>query len=93
VWNRYWTYPDSRSKPLARQFGQFFVVNVSGIVIRAPLIAVTHQPLARLTARVVPALADGAARWGKNLALGLAVGIVMFWNFFVNRYWTYSDVD
>jgi putative flippase GtrA len=41
----------------------------------------------------VPALVANAGRWGKNLALALAVGIVMFWNFFVNRYWTYSDVD
>jgi putative flippase GtrA len=93
LWNRYWTYPDSRSKPLGRQFFQFFVVNVSGIVIRAPLIALTHRPLARLTARLVSALVANAGRWGKNLALALAVGIVMFWNFFVNRYWTYSDVD
>ena len=22
-----------------------------------------------------------------------AVAVVLFWNFFVNRYWTYSDVD
>ena len=29
----------------------------------------------------------------KNLTLALAVGIVMLWNFFVNRYWTYNDVD
>ncbi|MBN1177581.1 MAG: GtrA family protein [Anaerolineae bacterium] len=92
IWNRYWTYPDSRSKPLGRQFVQFFVVNVSGIVIRAPLIALTHRPLAGLVERFLPPLAANAARWGKNLALALAVGIVMFWNFFINRYWTYSDV-
>jgi putative flippase GtrA len=29
----------------------------------------------------------------KNFTLALAVGIVMLWNFFVNRYWTYNDVD
>jgi len=23
----------------------------------------------------------------------VAVGVVMLWNFFVNRYWTYNDVD
>jgi putative flippase GtrA len=93
IWNRYWTYPDSRSKPLGRQFVQFFIVNVSGIVIRAPLIALTHRPFARLVERFVPALAGNAGLWGKNLALALAVGIVMFWNYFVNRYWTYSDVE
>jgi putative flippase GtrA len=23
----------------------------------------------------------------------VATVVVLFWNFFVNRYWTYSDVD
>jgi putative flippase GtrA len=30
---------------------------------------------------------------GENLTLAIAVLIVLFWNFFVNRYWTYSDVE
>ncbi len=30
---------------------------------------------------------------GDNLAVAFAVGIVMFWNFFINRYWTYNDVE
>jgi putative flippase GtrA len=29
---------------------------------------------------------------GRNLALALAVIAVLFWNFFINRIWTYSDV-
>jgi putative flippase GtrA len=28
----------------------------------------------------------------KNITLAIAVIVVMFWNFFVNRYWTYNDV-
>ena len=28
-----------------------------------------------------------------NFTLAVAVVIVMFWNFFANRYWTYGDVD
>ena len=28
----------------------------------------------------------------KNLALAGAIGIVMIWNFFINRIWTYNDV-
>jgi len=28
-----------------------------------------------------------------NFTLAVAVVIVMFWNFFANRYWTYSDVE
>jgi putative flippase GtrA len=29
----------------------------------------------------------------RNVTLAIAVGIVMLWNFFMNRYWTYNDVD
>ncbi len=92
VWNRYWTYPDSRSKPLPTQFVQFFVVNALGIVIRVPIIKLTRGPLARLTENLMGLGAETAKVIGYNLALALAVVIVMFWNFFVNRFWTYSDV-
>jgi putative flippase GtrA len=92
TWNRYWTYPDSRSKSLWRQFMMFFIVNVSAIVIRLPIIWLTEPIFARFAAQI-PALADSAERIGANMALALAVGIVLFWNFFINRYWTYSDVD
>ena len=27
IWNRYWTYPESRSRPLVSQLGMFFLVN------------------------------------------------------------------
>ena len=37
VLNRYWTYPDSRSKPLVHQLGMFFLVNSIGIAIRIPI--------------------------------------------------------
>ena len=34
----------------------------------------------------------GAEFLARNLTLAIAVGIVMLWNFFVNRRWTYKDV-
>lgn len=94
TWNRYWTYPDSRSKSFRRQFTQFFVVSVIGIAIRVPIVAVTHFWFEDLLLWIWPAMeADLAVLLGDNLAVALAVGLVMFWNFFVNRYWTYNDVD
>lgn len=90
-WNRYWTYPDSRSKSLRRQFVQFVLVSLAGIIIRVPLMAFTNPPFIRLAA-MAHMLAPYATRLGGNMALALAVVVVMFWNFFVNRYWTYSDV-
>jgi putative flippase GtrA len=93
LWNRYWTYPDSRSRPLHRQLGMFFIVNVAGIAIRLPILKFGEPPLIslfqnlNLSASITP---DFLAR---NLTLAIAVGIVMLWNFFVNRYWTYNDVS
>jgi putative flippase GtrA len=91
-WNRFWTYPDSRSKPIVQQFFQFFIVNALGIVIRLPIIALLRQPFGSVAGQVVVLEAEQAETLGNNLALALAVFIVMFWNFFVNRFWTYSDV-
>jgi putative flippase GtrA len=92
VWNRYWTYPDSRSKSMRRQLAMFMVVSVAGIMLRLPLIAFTHRPFVRLVQKA-PLLVNYAERIGENMALALSVLAVMFWNFFVNRYWTYNDVE
>jgi putative flippase GtrA len=93
LWNRYWTYPDSRSKSFRRQFAQFWVVSVTGILIRVPIITFTHQAFTQMIVLAMPTLSPLSVRLGKNLALVLSVLVVMFWNFFVNRYWTYSDVN
>lgn len=92
LWNRYWTYPDSRDKSPRRQFAMFFVVSLVGILIRVPIITFLHGPLTRLVS-VVPLFEPYAVRLGDNLALAVAVVVVMFWNFFANRYWTYNDVE
>lgn len=39
----------------------------------------------------VRALAEG--RMGSLVTQMIAMIVVMFWNFFANRYWTYNDVD
>jgi putative flippase GtrA len=93
TWNRFWTYPDSRSKPLVRQFIQFVVVNATALIIRWPIVTFTFEPFAELVRWLIPAWEPYSLRLGKNLALALAVGIALFWNFFVNRYWTYNDVS
>lgn len=91
VWNRYWTYPDSRSKSLRRQFAQFFLVNLSGLIIRYPIVRFGEAPMQGLV-EAVGVTGSLGERLAANLIVAVAVGIVMFWNFFVNRYWTYSDV-
>jgi putative flippase GtrA len=92
LWNRYWTYPDSRSRPLARQLAMFFIVNVAGIGIRLPILHFCEPPILRIIERLsLDIFTPGFM--AKNFTLAVAVGVVMLWNFFVNRYWTYNDID
>jgi putative flippase GtrA len=95
LWNRFWTYPDSRSKAVSHQIIQFAVVSVMGLAIRTPLFAVLENPLRQLFQDLhFPGLNYfDPVFLGHNMALAIAVIVVMFWNFFVNRFWTYSDVD
>ena len=93
VWNRYWTYPDSRSHPIARQLVMFFSVNIAGVAIRIPILHYVEPPLIGLLDGINLNNSLSSEFVAKNLTLAVAVGIVMLWNFFVNRYWTYNDVD
>jgi putative flippase GtrA len=91
LWNRYWTYPDSRSKKTRWQLIQFAIISMIGLAIRTPLFAFLADRLSALIRlSQFPIDADFL---GHNLALAIAVVVVMFWNFFANRYWTYNDVD
>jgi len=93
IWNRFWTYPESRSRPLLHQLGMFFLVNLAGIAIRIPILHYLEPPLLRFFEGIFHTSYNTAEFYAKNLTLAAAVGIVMLWNFFVNRYWTYNDVD
>lgn len=94
IWNRYWTYPDSRSKPLSKQLAMFFVVNTAGVAIRIPILRFVEPPLENLFNQQSLTFGNFPAQvLAKNFTLAIAVGIVLLWNFFVNRYWTYNDVD
>ncbi len=94
TWNRYWTYPDSRSKPINRQLFEFLVVNIAGLLIRLPILAFVDPLIYKLTS-MLPIISTrfDVQFISHNLTLAFAVIIVMFWNFFVNRYWTYGDVE
>ena len=95
IWNRFWTYPDSRSKPISRQLVTFFLVNLVGLAIRTPVFTSLEEPFRNLFTRFsfIPIGILTADRLGYTFALGVAVVVVMFWNFFINRVWTYNDVE
>lgn len=97
ILNRNWTYPDSRSKPIVRQLMEFSLVSIGGLIIRIPTLAflepIIYKWITALALAIIPSVSLPLDVISKNLTLGITILIVLFWNFFINRYWTYSDVD
>jgi putative flippase GtrA len=90
LWNYFWLYPEAREANQAQKITKFFIVSVAGLAIGLPVYSVALFVAKGLVA------ATGLASWSFNLAMYLAqvcrVGVLLFWNFFVNRYWTYREV-
>lgn len=99
IWNRVWTYPDSRSKPLANQLGQFFLINGIGILVRTPIILLSEKVLFGILNGLFSDVVFPFTKFltieriAENLAVVVAIFIVLLWNFFANRLWTYNDVE
>jgi putative flippase GtrA len=97
-WNRYWTYPDSRSRSIQQQLVQFALVSISGWTGRTIWISFAKPFFEKFAANLAiqynfPIDDVNAALIGGMIAILLGIFVVMIWNFFVNRYWTYNDVD
>lgn len=87
--NRYWTYPDSRSKRRRIQLLQFGMVSIIGLVINNLILFLLQHPFdVLLRAAHAP-----AGLGGYIPAKMVATVVVLFWNFFINRFWTYNDID
>ena len=82
TWNRLWTFPESRSRRKRHQLVQFTLVNVIGLGINNVIVV-------GLEAVFTQYIADP---WDYNLAKFIAIGVVLFWNFGVNRLWTYRGL-
>jgi putative flippase GtrA len=93
IFNRYWTYPDSRSKPLAHQAIQFSLISLIGMGIRLIMFALLENPFITLADNFFPNFGISSTVIGHNATLALAILVVMMWNFIANRYWTYNDVS
>lgn len=99
VWNRLWVYPETRGEPLRKQFVQFAIVNVAGLAINTLIFYLSDRWLlgeAGLLAGPVGALAlaINVAHFdlAYNGAKAIATIAVLFWNFFINRLWTFGHI-
>jgi len=92
LWNRYWTYPESRTKSAPKQLIQFFIINIIGIIIRTPSVTWLDKMIFNLLSKTTISLPFENFVISQNLALAISIFIIIFWNFFANRYWTYNNV-
>ncbi|MEA3338046.1 MAG: GtrA family protein [Chloroflexota bacterium] len=83
TWNRLWTFPESRERPLHSQLAQFAAVNIIGLAINNLVLWLVYQ----LTSQVIADPLD------YNLAKITAIGVVLFWNYGANRLWTYKGIE
>jgi putative flippase GtrA len=100
TWSRFWVYPETRHQHGARKFGQFVVVSVVALGLNTTILWITDHwflgasgLLGGLVAPVAAWLAIEHGVLSSNAAKVVATGIVLFWNFFANRMWTFGDVD
>ena len=91
ILNRIWTYPETRKLSVYKQLIQFAIVSCLGLAIRVPLFAWLEKVLIPLAEKLVPNLLTPTIV-GHNVALALVIGVVMLWNYFVNRFWTFRSV-
>lgn len=100
LWNRYWVYPELKEQGGTRKFVQFVIVSLIALGLNTAILWTTDRWLLS-EAGLLAGLVAPVAQWlgiehsvlSSNVAAVIATGIVLFWNFFANRLWTFADVD
>ncbi len=82
VWNRLWTFPESRQRKKRTQLPQFAVVNLVGLILNNVIVV-------GLDYLIEPYIGEPLSY---NIAKAVAIGIILFWNFGINRLWTYRGL-
>jgi len=78
IWNRQWTFRVRGSHACVRQFAKFVTVNLVGIMLNSTTTTLLVRPFLPDPPKMVFMMAQATA-----------TGIVLFWNFFANKYWTF----
>jgi len=85
TWNRLWTFPESRQHAVHSQLPKFATVNLVGLAINQAVFVLADNYI------FLP-LMPGHETLAYNLAKLCAIGVVLFWNFGINRIWTYRSI-
>ena len=104
VWNRAWTFKEKRGRSATNQYVKYVLVNAVGLLLDVFIVACvlalfgqhggsvrTFQDFLNVVGIVL--FHKGKERFGPlllNGALLAATGVVVFWNYFANRHWTFK---
>ena len=89
--NRLWTFPESRDRGRGGQLARFATVSLIGLSINQMVFLSIHHMLEPYWMEWI-SNPDTAYLISYNFAKLFAIGVVLFWNFFVNRFWTYRGL-
>jgi putative flippase GtrA len=81
IWNRLWTFPESRDRGLIPQLVQFSLVSFGGYIINQSIFLGLDSLVLHVWGTI-----------GYNLAKAIATLVVLLWNFGINRIWTYRGI-
>ena len=82
TWNRLWTFGDTVKTDWRKQLAQFTLVSLVGLALNNLIVLSLEGVLGNLL---------GQPEWGYLPAKVIATGVVVFWNYFANRTWTFKN--
>lgn len=82
ILNQRWTFAGCRKASSWGLFIQFSLVSLLGLLLNNGIVLILEGPLGKLL---------DAPAWGYLPAKAAATGLVVFWNYFANRYWTFRQ--
>ena len=84
IWNRLWTFPEAQNRNRFTQLLQFATVASTGLVFNSLIFVAADN---YLFSQFLP------EELSLQFAKAMAIGIVMFWNFGLNRLWTFRGIN
>jgi putative flippase GtrA len=88
--NRRWTFPESRTRQAGGQLAQFAIVSIIGLGLNQLVFLSIHHALEQYWLNTLGATVGFIVSY--NFAKLFAIGCVLFWNFTINRLWTYRGL-
>lgn len=84
TWNRLWTFADAKQSDWRRQLMRFLLISLIGLALNNTIVLMLEAPLGVLL---------GQPEIGYLPAKVIATGVLVFWNYFANRTWTFRSTE